>query len=296
GPHAARVRPARVSRAPSRPGALPRGAAAQGVGLRLRGRDAHRGRARPAAAGQAREPARVDRDGARSRLQAERAGGRPRGRVTLSARARLLFVPVVAVASTAALIIFLEHGAQRRWLIQRESDTLARIAREAARTAEPVAGSWQPAADSLDARFALRATVIAADGSVLADSRARAREMENHAGRPEVRAALSGRTGLAVRRSATVAQEFLYCAVPMRREGAAVMRLAEPLVVVGRLATSLTRLYIAAASLALLASVIVLLVVNAGFARRVLKLRAVARRIGLGGAGAPPPGSPAAAL
>src|SRR5439155_130850 len=174
GPHAARVRPARVSRAPSRPGALPRGAAAQGVGLRLRGRDAHRGRARPAAAGQARGPARVDRDGARSGLQAERAGGRPRGRVTLSARARLLFVPVVAVASTAALIIFLEHGAQRRWLIQRESDTLARIAREAARTAEPVAGSWQPAADSLDARFALRATVIAADGSVLADSRARA--------------------------------------------------------------------------------------------------------------------------
>jgi len=211
--------------------------------------------------------------------------------VTLSARARLLFVPVVAVTSTAALIIFLEHGAQRRWLIQRESDALARIAREAARTAEPVAGSWQPVADSLEARFALRATVIAADGSALADSRPR--ETESPAGRDEVRAALAGGTGLAVRRSAAGAREVLYCAVPMRREGAAAMRLAEPLVVLERLAASLTRLSIAAASLALLASVIVLLVVSAGFSRRVLKLRVVARRIGLGGAGARAPESPA---
>ena len=45
--------------------------------------------------------------------------------------------------------------------------------------------------------------------------------MENHAGRPEVRAALAGEVGVAVRRSRTVGVEYLYVAVPMHRDGAA---------------------------------------------------------------------------
>jgi hypothetical protein len=75
----------------------------------------------------------------------------------------------------------------------------------------------------------MRVTVIAADGTVLADSRAVADSMENHGGRAEVRAALAGGVGVATRRSATVGVEFLYVAVPMSRDGAAVLRLAEPL-------------------------------------------------------------------
>jgi two-component system phosphate regulon sensor histidine kinase PhoR len=212
--------------------------------------------------------------------------------VRLSLRARLLVVPAVVVAGAVTLVTIIEHNAQRRWLIARESDTLARITREAARTAEPMEGSWQPAADSLDARFGLRATVIAADGVVLADSRARAPEMENHAGRPEIRVALGGGTGFNVRRSATVGQEFLYCAVPMRRGGAAVMRLAEPLVIVRRLSESLTTLSTAAASLALLAGVLVLVFLSARFARRIQHLQLVARRIGEGEAGVRAPEFP----
>jgi len=71
-----------------------------------------------------------------------------------------------------------------------------------------------------------RATIIARDGRVLADSQADPETMENHAGRPEVAAALSGRTGAATRLSHTVGVEFLYVAVP---SGDKVARLAYPL-------------------------------------------------------------------
>jgi two-component system phosphate regulon sensor histidine kinase PhoR len=212
----------------------------------------------------------------------------------LSLRARLIVVPVVVVAGAVTLATLLEHTAQRRWLIDRESEQILRLAREAARTAAPAPDSWQAFADSLDARFGLRATIIDAGGVVLADSRAHAAGMENHAGRVEVRAALAGRVGFGVRRSATVGQEFLYCAVPLAPpvNGAAVMRLAEPLVVVGRLGDTLARVSTAAAALALLASVLVLASVTRRFAKRLESLRAIARRIGEGDADARAPEVP----
>jgi len=212
----------------------------------------------------------------------------------LSLRARLIVVPVVVVAGAVTLATLLEHTAQRRWLIARESEQILSLAREAARTAAPAPDSWQAFADSLDARFGLRATIIDGSGVVLADSRAHAAGMENHAGRVEVRAALAGRVGFGVRRSATVGQEFLYCAVPLAPpvNGAAVMRLAEPLVVVGRLGDTLARVSTAAAALALLASVLVLASVTRRFAKRLESLRAIARRIGEGDADARAPEVP----
>ena len=63
-------------------------------------------------------------------------------------------------------------------------------------------------------------TVIGADGTVLAESdRETVREMENHAGRPEVRQALAGAVGSDVRRSASLGRDLLYVAVPLEREG-----------------------------------------------------------------------------
>ena len=211
----------------------------------------------------------------------------------LSLRARLLVVPAVVVTGAVALITMFEHASQRDWLIERESASLVRLAREAARTIAPLDSSWQSAADSLDARFDLRATIIAADGHVLADSRARAREMENHANRAEVTAALAGGSGTSVRRSRTVGEEYLYAAVPMVRDSAAVLRLAQPLVVVRRTAESLTRLSTAAASLAVLVSILVLVYASGRFARRLQRLQVVARRIGQGEPGVRATESPA---
>src|SRR5215471_7350993 len=74
-----------------------------------------------------------------------------------------------------------------------------------------------------------RATIIARDGVVLADSEADPKSMENHAGRPEVALALNGHMGSATRLSHTVGVEFLYVAVP---SGNQVARLAYPLATV----------------------------------------------------------------
>jgi two-component system phosphate regulon sensor histidine kinase PhoR len=75
-----------------------------------------------------------------------------------------------------------------------------------------------------------RATIIDAEGKVLADSEADAASMENHAGRPEFAAALKGEIGTDTRRSRTVGVSFLYVAAPVT--GGAV-RLAHPLSDVG---------------------------------------------------------------
>ena len=71
-----------------------------------------------------------------------------------------------------------------------------------------------------------RATVIDADGKVLADSEASASGMENHSQRPEFVSALKGEVGSDTRRSRTVGTPFLYVAAPI--SGGAV-RLAYPL-------------------------------------------------------------------
>jgi two-component system phosphate regulon sensor histidine kinase PhoR len=71
-----------------------------------------------------------------------------------------------------------------------------------------------------------RATVIDADGKVLADSEANASAMENHSRRPEFAGALKGEVGIDTRNSRTIGVPFLYVAVPI--SGGAV-RLAYPL-------------------------------------------------------------------
>lgn len=67
-----------------------------------------------------------------------------------------------------------------------------------------------------------RLTIILPDGRVAADSEtgaARLDDLENHADRPEVRGALSGRVSFSRRRSISVKEEQRYCAVPILSEG-----------------------------------------------------------------------------
>src|SRR5437016_6216254 len=102
-----------------------------------------------------------------------------------------------------------------------------------------------------------RTTIIAHDGTVLADSEADPKTMENHAGRPEVAAALQGKTGKATRLSHTVGVEFLYVAAP---SGDKVVRLAYPLSSIrshlGEIRRTLLRASLLALLLALLLAVV----------------------------------------
>ena len=80
----------------------------------------------------------------------------------------------------------------------------------------------------------MRVSLIAPAGRVLADSErpgSAVTTMDNHADRPEVRAALEGRVGSAVRRSVTLDAPLIYVALPLTQGGRVigVLRLAEPI-------------------------------------------------------------------
>ncbi|MCM8763255.1 MAG: cell wall metabolism sensor histidine kinase WalK [Candidatus Omnitrophica bacterium] len=89
-----------------------------------------------------------------------------------------------------------------------------------------------------------RITIIDKSGKVLADSEKDLKEipqMENHASRPEVKVAISGQTGEAIRYSSTLKMDMLYIALPVKENESvkAVIRLALPLsgikIVLGRI-------------------------------------------------------------
>ena len=74
----------------------------------------------------------------------------------------------------------------------------------------------------------LRATLVSADGTVVADSQEDPASMANHADRPEVAAALGGSFGRDVRRSATQGVEQMYVAAPATYAGGpAALRVSE---------------------------------------------------------------------
>jgi two-component system phosphate regulon sensor histidine kinase PhoR len=131
----------------------------------------------------------------------------------------------------------------------------------------------------------MRVTLIAEDGAVVADSDVSPEALpgvENHASRPEVAAALAGRTGRDERRSGTLGRPFLYLAIPLA--GGALRLAADSARVeaeVGALSRAL--LVAGAAGLALAAAL------AAGFAtlltRRVRELQGAVKAIAAGDLG-----------
>lgn len=75
-----------------------------------------------------------------------------------------------------------------------------------------------------------RITLIASDGTVLADSNEDIRSMDNHANRPEIKKALAGEDGNSIRYSNTLGRTMLYVAIPieLKNRGNAVLRVAVP--------------------------------------------------------------------
>ena len=124
---------------------------------------------------------------------------------------KLLFAAalLIAVALGTADVLLTRYTAEREHsLAQRElAQSLRLIVREVTSAPPPNLQQW---AEDTDRKLGSRVTVIDRAGVVLADSRHDPETMENHQARPEVRAALSGQTGSAVRRSATLDIDFLY--------------------------------------------------------------------------------------
>lgn len=147
---------------------------------------------------------------------------------------RLVGAFVAITLGVLLIASFLLHDVTRTFLIeqveihlQRESRLLLEVLADHTLTApnDPLSRTVTALTEAGD----LRITVIAASGEVLVDSEAPAEMMENHAGRPEVAAALQGRPGRSVRFSSTVGTGMLYLAFPVETpDGRVVVRTALP--------------------------------------------------------------------
>ena len=84
-------------------------------------------------------------------------------------------------------------------------------------------------AKALGQRAGARITIVAPDGRVLADTNVDPRQMENHRFRPEIQAALEGKTGAATRLSKSDFAPHLYVAIPSAEEPGWVLRVAIPM-------------------------------------------------------------------
>jgi two-component system phosphate regulon sensor histidine kinase PhoR len=148
--------------------------------------------------------------------------------VSLGLRGRIALAAMAATATALlAVLVLVGPGLQRR-ARDHVADTLLAEARLMARVVEQALAEGRPSGeldaiiDSAARDVRARATIIAPDGRVLADSSVSGealRVLENHRGRPEVQEAMAAGAGTAVRHSATVGDDLLYAAVAIRHQG-----------------------------------------------------------------------------
>lgn len=87
---------------------------------------------------------------------------------------------------------------------------------------------------SLSTLAALRITVVSPDGTVIGDSDADPKTMENHKSRPEILDALDQKTGISSRFSHTIQKDMLYVAIPLYKKDVliGVVRTAVPMIAI----------------------------------------------------------------
>ncbi|MFH1651353.1 MAG: ATP-binding protein [Chloroflexota bacterium] len=171
------------------------------------------------------------------------------GRITIW----LVIVVLVCMGALGTFLIRSFHDMQMRNL----HDQLSSEARILAATARPhLAGPDQTELQSLSQELgqeiSARITIIAVDGTVIADSQENPAVMENHLGRPEVRGALAAGYGESTRYSTTLKQRMMYVAVSINDGGVVlgIARVALPLVYLENFANLLTGTVVASISVA----------------------------------------------
>jgi two-component system phosphate regulon sensor histidine kinase PhoR len=135
----------------------------------------------------------------------------------------LLALSLILVASAVGLYCVLDGSLSNRRWIEAEAvlrsevlllEAEARTDLESADTADV-----QERLKGLGTAAGIRITLIAPDGTVIADTASNAALMDNHGTRPEVLAAMTNEFGCCRRESATLHIELLYVAKAIRREG-----------------------------------------------------------------------------
>jgi two-component system phosphate regulon sensor histidine kinase PhoR len=192
---------------------------------------------------------------------------------------------LVLVLAVAVLLLVAERSLRRDLVgdIERSLESEAVLMREAL---SADSGSWGATVRRLATNQEnRRLTLVDSTGRVRADSDfppGPLPAIENHLDRPEIRAALAGRTGVATRRSATVGRELLYVAVP---GGPGAIRLAADLRQVDEIVRRAQAAVAGAALFALLVGGVLAMVAGRSIARPLTQITTAARAIA---AGSPP--------
>lgn len=138
---------------------------------------------------------------------------------------------VVAIVFAACFAMFALNPINSK-VVERQSSNLISTAQAEANALEYIDDAQEftkKAAEGSD----LRITLIAQDGTVIADSEVDPASLENHLGREEVDDALCGKTGKAQRLSSTDDTSRLYVAVPATYQGErTALRVSEPSTVI----------------------------------------------------------------
>jgi len=130
---------------------------------------------------------------------------------------RMVLGTILVLVFAMVVLVWNAERTLRGDLLDQTLQDLERQARLVRAALGPDSAAWQAEAHEFGAPGDIRITVIARDGTVLADSDLPMRTLasiDNHAERPEVREALAGRIGRAVRVSAIVRESQVYVAVP----------------------------------------------------------------------------------
>lgn len=199
-----------------------------------------------------------------------------------SYRGRLVFGYAVAVVLFATAWAWSLFGPVTDALVSQQEEHLRSIAQAATVLVDHEVPATDVAED-VGRSSRVRVTIVAGDGAVLADSEEDPTRMENHATRPEVAAALSGRAGREQRVSRTEGVEQVYVALPAMIEGERVaVRVSERTATIDAVAERARRrgLLLLVAVLALAA--VIAVVVNRGLVEPVERLSAAAKRMAAG--------------
>lgn len=198
---------------------------------------------------------------------------------------RLVAGTLLVLVAGVAVLLFASERSLRRDLV---GDVERSLEREAGLIREALSAdstTWAESLRRLSAGTQRRITLVDAAGRVRADSDfppGPLPAIEGHLDRPEIRAALAGRTGIATRMSETVGRTLLYVAVP---GGPGAIRVAADLSQVDEVVRRAQGAVAGAALLALLVGTILALVAGRSIARPLTAITAAARAIA---AGSPP--------
>ena len=206
---------------------------------------------------------------------------------------KLMLTYILMVALVVVFVHVWSNRGMDDFLVDQLGDTLDREIQLAGSLWDPE--DYSPSsmvqvdalADMVGQQLDVRATVIDGSGRVLGDSEVGLQHLpglENHADRPEIRAAWTGGVGQSQRYSETLGQDMLYVArvVPGIGDGRTVLRLAMPLREVERLQGRLGRVLWIASGLALALALVLVYGASRFESRPIVEMTRLARRLASG--------------